>query len=222
VVWAPATTLLLSQSAAAACTPLLGQRSGQRLPALAEHPPAATAAPASKAHLRAGVLDALRHRVALGVAERHRRRRLRQQRQDGDARVAADDRDVDVLQVQPARLRDKGVGADLAGCGGLGARCGGRGRGGFRLLLLLGSTAACGCRPLRHPPTATPPARPQHQPRPKPTTSSVVTPSRRLGSYTPAALSTSEAMGTVLFTGLLMISMTAWGVGVGGLGGGDG
>ncbi len=43
------------------------------------------------------------------------------------------------------------------------------------------------------------------------TTSRVVTPNRRLGSYTPAIFSTSAAMGTVEFTGLLIILTIACG-----------
>mmetsp|Transcript_79572 Transcript_79572/g.221301 ORF Transcript_79572/g.221301 Transcript_79572/m.221301 type:complete len:200 (-) Transcript_79572:173-772(-) len=43
------------------------------------------------------------------------------------------------------------------------------------------------------------------------TTSRVVTPKRRLGLYTPAALSVSATMGTVLFTGLEMMSRCALG-----------
>ena len=42
------------------------------------------------------------------------------------------------------------------------------------------------------------------------TMSSVVTPIRRRGSYTPAALSTSAAMGMVEFTGFEMMWMSAW------------
>ena len=41
------------------------------------------------------------------------------------------------------------------------------------------------------------------------TTSSVVTPMSFFGSYTPAAFSVSAAIGTVLFTGLLMMLMIA-------------
>ena len=43
------------------------------------------------------------------------------------------------------------------------------------------------------------------------TTSKVVTPNNRFGSYTPASLSTSAAMGTVEFTGLLMMFIIARG-----------
>uniref|UniRef100_A0A0A9EUG6 Pco104294 n=1 Tax=Arundo donax TaxID=35708 RepID=A0A0A9EUG6_ARUDO len=43
------------------------------------------------------------------------------------------------------------------------------------------------------------------------TTSSVVTPRRRLGSYVPAFLKTSAAMGTVELTGLLITSTIALG-----------
>ena len=43
------------------------------------------------------------------------------------------------------------------------------------------------------------------------TTSSVVTPSSFFGSYTPAAFSTSAAIGTVELTGLEMTLMTAFG-----------
>mmetsp|Transcript_1212 Transcript_1212/g.2609 ORF Transcript_1212/g.2609 Transcript_1212/m.2609 type:complete len:302 (+) Transcript_1212:103-1008(+) len=43
------------------------------------------------------------------------------------------------------------------------------------------------------------------------TTSKVVTPNRREGSYVPAALNTSAAIGTVELTGLEMMATQAWG-----------
>ena len=54
--------------------------------------------------LRAGILDALGHGGRVGLRKRHLGRRLREQREDRGSGVAADDRHVDIGDVEALGL----------------------------------------------------------------------------------------------------------------------